>query len=408
MKKVILSLAITMISSMAYAQNMAVYKAEEQLNEGKIAEAEKTILPTLDNPKTTKLKLAYKLAADVESRILQKEIEKAASKQPLDTTKFILALDKAVECFTKCNELDMAPDKKGHVKPEYHAECQKMIKQMISYYAYAGQFENQRGNKDGAYKSFINYLNLPKNSVFTKNQTDSIYKADKETFQKIGYYATMLAYEKKDYDALLKTVDFAIADPASRNDGYLMKLSALLAKKDTAAWVATSREAVAAVDDNPVYCNNLLFYYNSKNLQDEAKALADELVQKAPNNKMAWYASGCVKMNTFKQYAEARADFDKALELDGDFVEALYNKGVSYVNELISLKLDTDPKSKNYQKTLDTAHEYYGKAQPLFERIRELVPSRTDLWGEHLRSIYLNLDMKDKVKEIEEAITGGK
>jgi tetratricopeptide (TPR) repeat protein len=106
-------------------------------------------------------------------------------------------------------------------------------------------------------------------------------------------------------------------------------------------------------------------------------------------------------MNTFKKYADARQDFDKAIALDDNFVEAIYNKGVSFVNELISLHLTTDTKSKEYNKTLEQAKTYYKQAQPLFEKVRQLAPDRKDLWAENLRSIYFNLDMKDKAKEME-------
>ncbi len=406
MKKSILSLVTIMIASLSYAQNMAVYKAEEQFKEGKYAEAEKTILPALTNPKTKKLAFAYNLAGKIEGTLLNAEIQKAAAKQPLDTVLFINSLDKAVEFFTKSDEYERTPDAKGKVsdKLEYYAENKKQLRDMISYYAYAGQFENQRGNKKGAYEAFEKYLHMPKNRVFTKAETDSIYKAGEETFNRVGYFAAMLAFEMKDYDGVLKNVDFAIAEKSSRNDGYMMKLAAYLAKKDTASWVKTSREAVASIDDNPTYCNNLLYYYTSKNLKEEAKAMADELVQKAPNNKMAYYARGCVNMNTFKKFAEARQDFDKAIALDANFVEAIYNKGVSYVNELISLNLNTDTKSKDYKQTLEKARAYYSAARPLFEKVRELVPDKKELWAENLRNIYYNLDLKDKAKEMENII----
>ncbi|HCE47940.1 MAG TPA: hypothetical protein DEQ84_04665, partial [Prevotellaceae bacterium] len=68
---------------------MAVYKAEEQFKEGKYAEAEKTILPALTNPKTKKLAFAYNLAGKIEGTLLNAEIQKAAAKQPLDTVLFI-------------------------------------------------------------------------------------------------------------------------------------------------------------------------------------------------------------------------------------------------------------------------------------------------------------------------------
>lgn len=401
MKKIVFSLVLMMVTTLAFGQNMAIYKAQELLNENQIEKAQAAILPALSSEKTTHKAWAFNMAGNIESRILQREIEKAAAKQKCDTTLFISSLDNAVKYFTESDKYDLAPNKKGKVKSEYHGNNLKMMKQMVGYFAYAGQFENERGNKKGAYKAFEQYIQMPKNPVFTKEQTDSIYKANAETYNKIGYYASILAFEAKNYDGVLKNIDFAIADSASRNDGYLMKLSSLLAKKDTAAWVTASRAAVAAVDNNPVYCNNLLFYYTLKHLDKESKEMADQLVQTAPKNKMSWYARGCVNMNTFKKYAEAREDFDKAIALDENFVEALYNKGVSYVNELISLHLTTDTKSKDYQKTLEQARTYYKEAQPLFEKVRELAPSRKDLWAENLRSIYYNLDMKDKAKEME-------
>ena len=401
MKKIIFSLVVMMTATLAFGQNSAIYKAEELLNENEIQKAQAAILPALTSDKTTHKAWAFNMAGNIESRILQKEIEKAAAKQKCDTTLFINSLNNAVKYFTESDKYDMAPNDKGKVKSEYHANNLKMVRQMVSYYAYAGQFENERGNKKGAYKAFEQYIQMPKNPVFTKAQTDSFYKKDAEIFNKIGYYASILAFESKDYDGVLKNVDFAIADSASRNDGYMMKLSSLLAKKDTANWVVASRAAAAAVDDNPVYCNNLLFYYTMKHLDNEAKVMADQLVETAPKNKMAWYAHGCVNMNTFKKYADARQDFDKAIALDDNFVEAIYNKGVSFVNELISLHLTTDTKSKEYNKTLEQAKTYYKQAQPLFEKVRQLAPDRKDLWAENLRSIYFNLDMKDKAKEME-------
>ena len=119
---------------------------------------------------------------------------------------------------------------------------------------------------------------------------------------------------------------------------------------------------------------------------------------------MAWYARGCVSMNTSKKFADARADFDKAIELDPNFIDAIYNKGVSYVNELISLNLNTDTKSKDYKQTLEKAHQYYGQAQPLFEKVRQLAPEKPELWAENLRMVYFNLDKQDLAKEMEQVV----
>ena len=391
----------------ANAQIMSVYKAEEQFNEGEIEKAHTTITPALtelknkEKPKVKDLAYAYNLAGKIESRMLQPEIERAARKEPLDTLRFLDALENAVNYFTESDNYDMTPDKKGKVKPQYHEENKKMIGQMLEYYAYAGQFCNQMGDRDGAYNAFLKYLDMPKNPVFTKEETDSIYANNQGMYNKVGYFAAMLAYEKKDYDNVLKFADYALADSSSMSDGYMMKLTAHLQKQDTAAWVETSREAIARVTDNPNFCQNLLYYYNTKGDTVAAKELGDELVKTAPNNKIAWYARGCVRMETLHDYAAAREDFDKAIALDEFFMEAILNKGVSYVNELISLDLNTDVNSAEYKQTLETAHSYYQKAMPLFEQVKNLAPDRPNLWANQLRNIYYNLEMEDKAKEME-------
>lgn len=410
MKKIVVVLLLACVYQMASAQMMKVWKAEEQMNDGEIMAARTTITPALEaleaseKAKTADLAYAFNLAGNIESRLMQPEIEKAARKEVLDTALFVESLTKAVEYFEKSDAYDMTPDKKGKVKAEYHENNKKMVGQMMEYFAYVGQFCNQNGDREGSFRAFKKYIEMPKSPVFNEHESDSLYQKNEEMYNRIGYFAAMLAYELKDYDAVLDLAHYAIADSASRSDGYLMKLQAHLQKKDTAAWVATSREAIAQVDDNPSFCQNLLYYYNLHGDKEAARELGDELVKVAPGNKIAWYARGCVRMDTFHEYAAAREDFDKAIELDEYFMEALLNKGVSYVNELISLDLNTDTRSAEYKQTLETAHSYYKQALPLFEKVQALVPDRPNLWANQLRNIYYNLEMNDKAKEMEAVV----
>ena len=405
MKNKILSFAVLIFATAtSFAQNSAIYKAEELMNDEELIKAQSVITPALTNPKTKLLGYAYNVAGNIECRLLQPEILKAADHQALDTTLFVNSLNAAAKYFIESDKIYKAMPKHNAEAKEKMADNKNMMRQILSYFAYAGQFENQRGNKKGAYESFEKFIALPQCPIFTEEETKAIYDKDRELYNRIGYYATLLANEMKDYDGILKNVDFAIANPESRNDGYILKLQAYLEKQDTASWVKTARQAIEDGTDNATFCNNLLYYYNSHNLKDEAKAMADELVQKAPNSKMAWYARGCVSMNTFKKFDDARADFDKAIELDPNFIDAIYNKGVSYVNELISLNLNTDTKSKDYKQTLEKAHQYYGQAQPLFEKVRQLAPEKPELWAENLRMVYFNLDKQDLAKEMEQVV----
>ena len=204
----------------------------------------------------------------------------------------------------------------------------------------------------------------------------------------------MLSYAKKDYNQVLKYVPYAIADSSSLRDGYLMKMDAHLALKDTAAWVQTVKEAIQAMPNNVANCQNLLKYYDDHKMNNEAKEMAEELVQKSPNNKISWYTKGCVYMNTLKQYNVARESFQKALNIDKDFVYAQFNMGCTFVNELMSIKdqLVTDrTKVDQYNKDMAKAREYYRKALPYFENALILAPSKAALWGYNLQTVYYNL-----------------
>ena len=404
MKKTLLSLLALMATATTQAQDMKIFKAESLMEEKNYNEAVAVIKECISNPKTKKLALAYHLLGEINSRILNDEISNLQSGK-CDTTRYINALEEAIEAFTKSNEIDQAPNDKGKVKVRYldafensslvkYSGNKKRIQGMLDYYGYAANFENQRKNQEGALKFFIKDMELPKNPVFTQEETAEIYKKRQSYYNKIGYYTAMLSYAKKDYNQVLKYVPYAIADSSSLRDGYLMKMDAHLALKDTAAWVQTVKEAIQAMPNNVANCQNLLKYYDDHKMNNEAKEMAEELVQKSPNNKISSYTKGCVYMNTLKQYNVARESFQKALNIDKDFVYAQFNMGCTFVNELMSIKdqLVTDrTKVDQYNKDMAKAREYYRKALPYFENALILAPSKAALWGYNLQTVYYNL-----------------
>ena len=407
MKSFLLTACALLAAGSAFAQNSAYYKADVLFNEEqKTKEAAEAIEPALTNPKTTKLAAAYNLAGNIFGKMLSVEIEKASKREPIDTLLFISSLNKAVTYFTKSHEYDVAPNSKGKIKPEFVANNKKMIGQMLDYYAYAAGFQNARKDIDGAYNSFEKAINMPKNPVFSKEETDSIYAKKNDDYSKWSYFAAMLAYGKKDWDGVLNNIELALKNPESMEDGYTMKLAALQQKKDMPAWIECSKDAIKNIQGTVSFCQNLLNYYTENNLAKEAQATADEITKAAPNSKMAYYAQGCVYLNTVKDFAKARTAFEKSIQIDPSFLQANFNMGVSYINEIVSKKDEfcTDPRKPEFKKDKQKILEYYRKAKPYFEKVRELTPNSPANWGSYLKNVYYNLEMKDKEKEIDEAM----
>lgn len=404
MKKIILLAATLFVASGSFAQDLKIYKAEEQMTAKAYNDAIATIEGVIANPKTKDQAFANFMAGEIYARVLNEQIEGLKAGK-CDTTLFIKSLDNAVAYFTKSNEYDHQPDKKGRVRPKYLREFKtdgltnysgnrKRLLDMMQYYGYAAQFENARHNSDGAFKYFVKDMEFPKNPIFTKQETDSIYKKNAAYYSKIGYYTAMLAYEKKDYDNVLKYVGYALKDTTSLRDGYVMKMNAQLAKGDTAAWINTCKDAIEDMPNNVANVTNLLKYYDDHKMVNEAKAMSEDLVQRAPQNKMAWYTRGCVYMNTIKDFTAARESFSKAIALDPNFYFALFNQGCTYVNELMSIKdqLCTDrTKVDRYNKDMEKARGYYRKALPYFENTMLLSPDKPQLWAYNLQTVYYNL-----------------
>ena len=173
-------MALAVAVTCAYGQNMAIYKAQAKIDENKLKEAEEIITPALTNPKTTKLAEMYNLAGSIQIRFLQPELIKAAQQQPCDTALFVSSLEKAVQYYTKSNEYDMQPDKKGNVKPKFHEDNHKRLMAMLPYYNYAGIMLYNNGKKDEAADMFQKFISMYQNPVFSKTEQDSIYKANKK------------------------------------------------------------------------------------------------------------------------------------------------------------------------------------------------------------------------------------
>ncbi len=407
MKKLFLSLAVVLAAATGWAQDTQIYKAQEQIGENRLKEAQATMAEVLVNPKTKKMAYAYNVAGQVELRLLNEEMSKYSSRQPLDTVAFVNCLDKAVDYLLKSYELDNQPDAKGKVKPKFNYGDKYTIgenngnivwlKKVLGYYLIAAQMEYTNGNDELAYKYYTKHLEFPKCPIFTPAETDSIYKSD-DRYPIVGYYATIIAFKQKDYDKVLKTVDYAInsTDQVTREDGYHMKTTALLQKGDTAQWLEVLKDAMENTN-NVNYPQIILKYYYDKHDQAMASKIADEFVAKAPQNKMAHYIKGVVLMDEGKD-TEARQCFETAVKIDSAFVEAISNLGVTYFNEVRTLnsKATTDNKAANYKSQQLELKAMLQKTKGYFEQAQAISPDRPDLWQSKLDNINELIEVVDK------------
>ena len=402
MKKTILSIAAVLTAAISFAQDGQIYKAQEQIGEGKFKEARETMKGVLENPKTKKLAYAYNVAGQVELRLFIPETEKYNSRSPLDTALFISSFDNAVKYLTKSYEFDHQPDAKGKVKPRFDYGTKKneydigigngnieWLKKILSNYMVCAQLCLENGDMASAYNYYNKQLEIIKSPILTTAEQDSVYNAGKTNYDKIRYFLVRRDFEEKNYDKLLKNVDFVIqsGDSITKEDGYWMKAASLQHKGDTVQWLNTLKEAMENTT-NVNYPQILLRYYYDKHQQDEAMKLADEFVAKAPQNKMAHYIKGVVLMDQTKDQ-EALECFKKAIEIDPDFVDAIANVGVVNFNEIrvLNQKATTNNRDPQYKAQQQELKDKLTTTRTYFAKVQELAPDRSDLWQSKLDNI---------------------
>lgn len=405
MKKLILTAALSGLCAFTFAQNSAIYKAQSLQEKGEIKAAADLLDEALANPKTTKFAQMYNMAAEMHAQLFNPELMKAAQGLPFDTTLFVTSLDKMVTYYTKSNEADMKPDKKGNVKPKYQAANHERMLDLLDYYNYAAVFMNQNKQADKSMEYFEKYLNLPKNPIFTKEETDSIYASKRAAYSQTAFNLSLLNYNAKDWAKAIDYADVALQDTLGTRDLYIIKMQSYLAQKDSTSWLKTLTDAVKRTEDEG-FMQNLLYYYVVHNDVQGAVSMADELVKANPNNKGPWYMKGCVELNLLKDYAASRTSFEKALAIDPNYVDANINMAYTYMNEVVSrrnkgeFKLDRT-NVKQFNEEFEKIKVYYEKALPYFEKVRQLTPDQPRLWASPLQQIYTNLQQKDKAKEMD-------
>ena len=147
----------------------------------------------------------------------------------------------------------------------------------------------------------------------------------------------------------------------------------------------------------------LIDYYSKPWLNAEKKAWLEQEISANPNNKMAWALKGETLMNEEK-WDDAVAAYKKAVEIDPQFVQVIYNIGISLNSKAIALKDQLANKQTgrlsvaDNQKVLDVLNESKG----YLEKLREMDPNQEKTnWAYPLYQIYYALGDTAKADEMQ-------
>ena len=188
-----------------------------------------------------------------------------------------------------------------------------------------------------------------------------------------------LAYQEKDYANAEKYAGVAAKSEEYAKDAMEI---AIFAKKDncktpadSAAYISTLQELYKKDNTNERLFNMINSYYNETGKNAEKLAWIEQALAENPNDRMLWAVKGEAMMNVENLDGAIEA-FKKAVEVDPNFLQCIYNVGVCLNNKALGLQNKLQDQNggisaANKAKVREVSKE----AMSYLEKCREMDPN---------------------------------
>ena len=412
MKKMMMLAMMAVAASSALAQDNLVKEAKKLFDKKDYAQALQTLAPALKSDATTDKAAAWNLQAEIcqakFAEVNEKEIEAKVKKNgaTYDTLGMHNAAIGAIEAVMKCDAYDRQPNEKGKVKMRFHTkENQNKYLNTRLALINAGLFFYNKKDLDKAVQTWSMYIDSASDPFFEgAGLENDQYRSE------IAYYAGLAAYQKKDYVAAEKYAHVAAQDSTKADEAneilLFSKKENMSTAADSAAYLAIVKDLHKQKPDEKRYFNLLMEYYTRANNMQALEAWDDEEIALNAENSMAWALKGEVQMNN-RKWDDAVESYKKAIELEPEFVQCIFNAGVCLNSKAIDLKDQlADKRTGGLTKdNADKVKVILQESLTYLERVKDLDPDREKVnWAYPLYQIYYSLGDKAKSDEMEKLV----
>lgn len=413
---VLYTMILSLFSSSAMAENKEKGKQQEsvksvlkdarasiksQRDQAKHVDALNKLLKRDGLTNTEKAEIRFTQA---QLRLSENDAEnmKAYLKQKYDTAKYFSTLLDACKYAIMCDSTDTLPNVKGKQAPLYRTRSRDiLLKSRRNIYA-GGLFFLRKNDFEKA---------LPYLSMYIEETDESLLKdanLDADTLlKKASFYATVSAYNIKKHKTALKFIDQAIAGATVKQAPNLQeyKVRCYEAIKDTTLWLKAMYDGCENWPRHNFFFTALMEYFENEKQYDYAIELADTMLNRVQDIPLYWYAKSMMYMHK-SNWARCEEMSDSVLARDSSHLDALYNKGVSIINQAMEFAETACYDIKNPKCRRDRLHlqDIYRRAEAPFERLRREQPDKKSRWARALYRIYLNLNKGKEFAEMEKIV----
>ncbi|MEA4936211.1 MAG: hypothetical protein VB102_06155 [Paludibacter sp.] len=409
MKKVIWSLflllSVNILCSSLYAQKKNVSKAKNLslMETPDFKGARESIQSALKDSTTKNAPMTWYVAGLIGYKENEAFFKEQVLGKKIDFVKKGEAIVESIDYLKKAYELDQNQfDKKGKkIKPKYDSEIKTMFKEYYedqnNLFSYAAVLFDEKKDYKGALNVFETYLDIPK-LPYMKD----VVKMD-TTYTKVKYYTALAARNAENWQKAIEIHEDMKDDGFQTSFVYQLLYEEYVQLKDTANFIKTLEEGFQKMPEEPWFIQNLINYYISNNMIKESKMYIAKAIEISPDVAVYHYVKAKID-EVEKNFVDARAAYNKTIELDPKYADAYNGIGVLILEEGQKILDDAAYKSdKEFNLAKKKADEVFKTAIDYFLKASELNPEELT-YKRNLRMLYYRLGMSKELEAIEKEL----
>lgn len=316
--------------------------------------------------------------------------EKLYMKQRQDTAQFFELTRRLFSVAETLDSLDMRPDRKGKVAPEYRKENGAQLMKFRPNLFVGSTYYVRKGDFKRAYEYSEAYIDCARQPLFASYTLDSL----DERMPEAAYWATYSGYRMNDPVLTLRYRKLALRDTARAEQTLQYMAEARRLLSDDSLYMETLIEGFRRYPTDNYFFTRLMDYFTAHGENEKALKVVDRVLEENDTSLLYLYAKSTVLFN-MERYDESIALSDTIISRNDSMPDPYYNAGTAYLNKAVRLHPLREKK---------LLRQTYQKARPYMERYRQLAPEQKLKWGPALYRIYLNLNMGRQFDEIDQLL----
>lgn len=360
---------------LCFAQEKAVKTAKKYYSQQKWSDAAGMIDAAVQNPETVN---------SLDAWMLRGKIYLSIANNPLLTREFPNAAELSKESFERALRID--PSDKTLIM------LRQNIRDLSGVFYDRGANQYEQAAYEQAVGSFETSLEV--------SQLESEYDTS------AAFNISLCAFNAGQYDKAVDYAKIVIASTVATPNIYAIEAESYFqsGKKDEA--VAAMEEAIARFPEDKTVYTSASSVFLRIGMNERASEVLNTALEKWGDDASFQLFIGIAYEND-KQYDKAEAAYKKALEINPDYMDAIFDLGAFYVNQGIRLNDEANAlpleATAEYDRLRAEANKSLNEALPYLQQVIEKQPNNLKVMMT-LRDVYVQLGKTEEAKTLREKI----